>query len=192
MLLAACGDPATSVQPPPEPPPPPSPPVEPAAQIDTLHIKSEAPGLVAYDTTFSVVQGDGHEFILEYDSTGVSQSPENDRWFLKLVLPSEAKYVDSTGRAVAQGDTAQITVRVKQGRFAVELGPDGTQFPSNPAALMFNYGFADVGAKNVNELFVWYQPESGQQWTAQRTTIDRDEFTIIAELEHFSNYAVAW
>ena len=128
---------------------------------------------------------------VSYAEDSLTGGPNKAPWFLRLTLPADAQYVDSTGLFHALGDTVEVRVQVEPDAFGVRLDPHGTVFPT-PAILSFNFEHADVSGKDLDFLRLWYQPHTGYPWAPQPVELDRKGFTIGAELAHFSNYALAW
>ncbi len=147
-----------------------------------------APPLTTYRGSFEAVQGRRTNFEILY-TTGWT--------FLALEIPQSAQLVDETGRPLKRGEAVTITVDVDPVSYAVRFQPHGVTFPRHPARLTFGLTHADWidhTLEDAEALDLWYQPTDTDSWTHQNKEI---EFTIAGqwattELDHFSNYAIAW
>ncbi len=156
----------------------------------TLSQTANAPPLESNSATFAMVQGRGETFKISYVKGLGSSGPS---WFLRIRFPADAQFVDASGAPLAAGDSIEITLDVDPAQFYATFGPHGTRFPGGqPATLTFNYTYADLGGREPADLKIWYQPLPGDPWTPEPTVADVRNNTVTIELDHFSNYAVAW
>jgi hypothetical protein len=157
----------------------------------------DAPPLMAYDTSFTVVQGERAEFVLHYVDPDVGDTGDEwgllGTWFMRLSVPRDAQMLDSGGRLLAAGDTVEVTVTVDPELFNVEFTPHGSIFAGKkPALLEFSLEFAEVADLDPSVLDVWYRTDATDKWNALGTQFDKRGMKLQAPLYHFSGYAVAW
>lgn len=176
----------------------------PAPPAAALRRVVNAPALETYCTSFWVTQGQPKTFEIRYaapleSNGGVEDDDKEDgtgtpgEVFLRLRIPEDARLVDLAGRPVPMGTRVLMTVAVHPSLFVVQFGPHGCGFDGKrPAVLTLNYGRAALGGRNPADLDVWYQPQAGEPWTAEPTTVDLNGNFVRVDLQHFSNYAVAW
>ena len=158
------------------------------APENTLEHASGAPTLETYRTSFTHVAGETTIFALSYRNTSGFKHP-----FLLLQIPPDAEVVGDNGKPVKKGRSVEITVEVDLTKFLVHFGPHGSTFlRSRPAVLWFYYGNAEQSGQNPETLTMWYQPTAGEAWTMLGTEIDTFFGWARAEIDHFSNYAIAW
>jgi hypothetical protein len=158
----------------------------------TIMQSADAPRLMTYDTTFTAIQGQGNTFVVFYQNPWTTENTQGD-WFMKLDVPSDAQFVNEWGEPYADGAVVEITVLIDETRFFVQFGPHGSTFlGKQPAVLMFNYLYADLGDVDPANLKVFYQPSANTEWAAQTSVIEKKGNRILLDIYHFSNYAVAW
>lgn len=158
------------------------------APANTLEQSSEAPLLQTYSTAFTHVQGETTIFSLNYKGESGWTEP-----FLFLVIPPDAEVLDDRGKPVRKGKSVEITVEIDMVKFLVHFGPHGSTFLGRrPATIWFQYKHADQSGQDPNSMTMWYQPAVGEAWTMLDTQIDTFGSWARAEIDHFSNYAVAW
>ena len=159
---------------------------------NTITQSPDAPPLMTYDTTFTAIQGQGNTFVLFYQNPWTEYGTPGE-WFMKLDIPSDAQFVTEAGEPYAYGDVVEITAHVDATRFFVQFGPHGSTFlGKQPAVLMFNYLYADLGGVDPANLKVFYQPSTNTDWEAQTSYVEKRGNRILVDIYHFSNYAVAW
>lgn len=158
----------------------------------------DAPPLMAYDTSFTAVQGERTVFVLHYVDPDVAV-PTSDpwealgSWFMRVSIPKDAQLLDASGSPVAAGDSVEITVLVDREEFLVDFGPHGSTFlGKKPALLEFSLEFAELPPQNPTALDVWYRAYVGEKWSALNTQFDKRGVKLGAPIYHFSGYAVAW
>ncbi len=166
----------------------------PAPPATALRRLTNAPALETYCASFWVTQGQPKTFDIRYAEPLSADSGSGlAEVFLRLRIPEDARLVDLAGRPVPMGTRVLITVAVHPNLFVVQFGPHGAGFDGKrPAVLTLNYRWANLGGRDPVDLDVWYQPEAGTSWTQEPTTVDLTGNTVRVNLQHFSNYAVAW
>lgn len=148
----------------------------------------DAPQLESYATSFTHVQGKTTIFSLNYEVPNSWYKPA----FLFLEIPPDAQVLNEQGVPIGEGESVQITVEIDMKKFLVHFGPHGSTFlGSRPAKLWFKYDHAELAGR-VEDLTMWYQAQVGDEWVALETTLDTFGPWAWAEIDHFSNYAVAW
>jgi hypothetical protein len=180
LLTAACSESSGPIEAPPA-----------FVKGEPLRHGLDAPALLTDSASFAVVQGEGDTLVVFYDNPRTPEPDEGD-WFVKLVVPGDAQYVDVAGNPRTDGDSVVITLDIDPQSYSVRLEPHGSTFPGDAAVLCFNYKYADLRGRDARNLHIWYQGEVGDTWTAQATTFDQRGFRIFADLAHFSNYSIAW
>jgi hypothetical protein len=155
------------------------------------------PPLDQFQVSFWAVRGQPRSAQINYGgATGGPPQP-----FLRLDVTNPV-YVPGRG-TLAPGDSVLLTVTVDPVNILVQLEPSGVQF-GQPAALSVWYGGAggdlngdgavDSADADIESqlLRVWYQEGAADPWaeiSAVQSSLDR---TFTAQLQHFSNYAVAY
>ncbi len=154
-----------------------------------VQLKPGAPPLARPLATFWAVQGRETGTTIEYRPWG---GVEPTHPFLQFTLSANTQVIDQAGRALAPGDSIEIEVRVVPGRLKVRLKPEGLRFAGEPARLEISYLYGEVPAATARPLAIYYQPEDGSAWQQARSWIDRQRTAVLADIAHFSNYAVAY
>ncbi len=168
-----------------------------------LRHSPDAPPLMAYDTSFTAVQGQRTEFVLHYVNPYVVLSAVDPSeldgwemvgsWFMRVSIPKDAQLLDESGTPLAAGDSVEITVLVDAEEFLVDFGPHGSTFlGKKPALLEFSLEFAQLADLDAATLDVWYRAAVGAKWSALNTQFDKRGMKLAAPIYHFSGYAVAW
>jgi len=149
-----------------------------------LRQRADAPRLVEYQTSFTVIQGDKAEYTTYY---------EDGTKFMWFYIPHRAQLINEYGEPAARGEAVEVTVSIDPESFSISFGPHGSTFVQNfPAELYFSLAYADLGGCDPNNASVWYQPTTSDPWSDQASQWDYYNGWISTELYHFSNYAVAW
>ncbi len=155
-----------------------------------VRLTPDAPRPAASEATFWAVQGHETGVDIGYRS---SARLGTDQPFLRFRVPAGTRLIDPTGRPLAEGDSVRIVVRVVPGQLAVQLAPSGLRFEGQEAArLTLSYRYGDIAGRPTGDLAIWYQPDGGGPWQEQRGRVDWDAKAIVADILHFSNYAVAY
>jgi len=173
--------------------PPPGHIVTDTTRPDVLQLIDGAPQLETYDTTFWAVQGQPTNFTIHYLATDPATGELLK--FLKLKVPHTSQLIDPDGNHLAYGDSLLIGVKVSENELAVELGPHGTIFGEEPLEFIIDYAYADLSSdpsKTEADLALWYQPAPDEPWSLLSSEVDYRGKWVVAYLNHFSNYAVAW
>ena len=158
----------------------------------------EAPPLETYQTAFWAVQGRQTTVRINYLAPDVNDSLSGSlQKFLVLTIPPGAQIVPPGNQPLAHGDSLQMTLTLDTVAMEATLQPHGTIFASAvPLQLSIWYVYADlpfeVGAPGSETLGLWYQSEDGEPWEPLVSSLDQRGSALIAELTHFSNYAVAF
>ena len=112
--------------------------------------------------------------------------------YLILTIPSDGQFVDSLGKALPKGSTVKLTVHADKTNIELQFGPHGSTFSKNPAKLQISRLFTDLMGHLGSDLKVWYQPTTGTNWTQLATAVDFDRWWLVSDIDHFSNYHVAY
>lgn len=165
-----------------------------------------APPLEAYELSFWAVRGRKASIRIDYAE---AQSPDQDHTkngkFLRLDIPADALLSYPDGTPFEDGDAVLVSISVDPSRFLVQLEPSGLVFdPASPARLQIWYGNADADLNRDGEvdetdeaigrdwLRMWYQAGPGAPWSAWDAVHTKAEKRFMADLIHFSGYAVSW
>jgi hypothetical protein len=155
------------------------------------------PPLDQFQVSFMAVSGQPSSVQINYQGAG-GGAPQP---FLRLDV-ADPTYVPGRGN-LAPGDSVRMTVTVDPVNIMVHLEPSAIQF-GQPAGLSVWYGGAggDLNGDGAvdgadadiesQSLKVWYQEGPADPWTAIAATQSPGDRTFTAELQHFSNYAVAY
>lgn len=151
--------------------------------------KPGAPPLATTHTRFWAVQGKESGAVIAYrESAGVPGLS-----FLEFTVPAQARMVDPTGRPLARGDSIEIEIRVVPGQLAARFSPCGLVFEGkHPAQLAVSYLYGEVPTEAARKLAIWYLPPDDAPWQEEASRLDRRHATVVAQISHFSNYAVAY
>ncbi|MDH3496961.1 MAG: hypothetical protein OER21_09370 [Gemmatimonadota bacterium] len=153
-----------------------------------------APQLETYAAAFWAVQGQRTTFRLHYlapeqDSAGDGELQKH----LVVTIPAFTQIVRPDGTCLSEGDSLSISVTVDGSDLAVELGPDGTAFTGDPLHLSLWLDYADLRpGLDAQSLRIWYRPPDSDDWEPQPTRVIAAGKALLADLRHFSNYAVAY
>lgn len=167
--------------------------------LSFLRQAPNAPALSTYDTTFVATKGRNSELEIEYRPRPGDDEGED---MLRFRIPGDALQSRPDGRAIRQGDTVHIRVRVvDNGAFNFEFHPAGLRFSrSSPAELRVNYHFAhpdfngDGRVDDDDEDFEfgwWRQEMPGQPWERIGSARLHDLTEVRAEIDGFTRYALA-
>jgi hypothetical protein len=155
------------------------------------------PPLDQFQVRFTAVRGQTSSVQINYQGPAGSAAQP----FLRLDV-TDPVFVPGRGD-LSPGDSVTMTVTVDPVNVLVNLEPSGIRF-GQPAALSMWYGGAggDLNGDGVVDradadiesgpLTIWCLENPGDPWWAMstvRSTLDR---TLIVDLQHFSNYAVAY
>jgi hypothetical protein len=141
--------------------------------------------LVPHDTSFLIVVGRQATHTLPFVG---GKFP-----FLKLVIPKDAEFFDASGSDLNKGDTVRVTLAIDRVYAAISFGPHGSLFMGKkPATLYLNYYALDLRGRVPTTASIWYQPTSGDAWTALATDTDIKNWWLVTPIYHFSNYAIAY
>lgn len=162
--------------------------------------------LETYTASFWAVSGE-HRFI-QINYVGSENDYGNGDGvlpFLRLDIPPLALKRLPDGSRIAWGDSVLITVSVDPLRIAVSLEPSGLRFSErDPATLQIWYTGAggDLNSDGVVDeqdayieqklLSLWYQKKPGWPWRKITTQHSMADKWFVAELKHFSGYAVSY
>lgn len=154
-----------------------------------LRFASWAPPLETYDTTFTLVQG-----VPSSDTIYFKRRPgeATRELFMVLAIPWTATFVDSSGNTLAPGSEVRLSVQVDRDVVRLNFGPHGSTFTLKPARLYIWWQNTDLQGRSGTGLELWYRPETGSAWTALQTQVSASSKWLVADLYHFSNYAVAY
>jgi hypothetical protein len=161
----------------------------PASAGTILRFATWAPKLTTYDTTFTVVQGKASADTIYFVKRPIDFVPVP---FMILSTPADGQFVDSLGRSLQKGSTVKLTVKVDTAAVEIHFGPHGSTFAKSPAQLKIFWLFTDLMGHKGSDLRMWYQPTVGTDWTKLSTAVNMDWFWLISEIDHFSNYHVAY
>jgi hypothetical protein len=163
--------------------------------VDTTYVPAPlrfapwAPPLETYDTTFTLVQGTASADTIFFRP----RAGETEReLFMVLAVPATARFVDAAGRPLASGSTVFLTVKVDDKLVKLDFGPHGSTFTTKPARLSIWWQNTDLQGRSGSGLELWYQPTNNKSWSALATQVSTAFTWLVADLYHFSNYAVAY
>jgi hypothetical protein len=172
---------------------------------DRLHIvrqDSLAPPLLTTRDSFYARVGDGREMKLYYQGTVPGDTGEE---FVHFEVPGDGLWRRPDGSLFAPGDSVLITVTVVDpDRFVFRFEPAGLQFSSeHPARLKVKYllgdhDFDDDGDEDgvdldiEQQLGLWHQATPGGLWQQLGAVRFEELDEINANINSFSQYAVAW
>lgn len=164
-------------------------PVETSYVPAPLRFASWAPPLETYDTTFTLVQG-----VASADSIFFKKRPgaSSRDLFMVLAIPVGATFVDAAGRPLSAGSTVRLTVKADRNVVKLNFGPHGSTFTRKPARLYIWWQNTDLQGRSGGGLQLWYQATTGTMWSALGTQVSAASTWLVADLYHFSNYAVAY
>jgi hypothetical protein len=148
-----------------------------------------APPLETYDTTFTGVQGQASSDTIYFERRPGAATRE---LFMVLEIPASATFVDASGRALSPGSVVRLSVEVDREVVRLSFGPHGSTFTSKPARLYIWWQNTDLQGRPGSGLQLWYSPESDGVWRASQTQVSAANAWVVADLYHFSNYAVAY
>jgi len=163
---------------------------------------SLAPPLVATRDSFWAKVGDGRELKLYYQGAIPSDTGEE---FLHFEVPGDGLLRRPDGALFGAGDSILITVTVVDpDRFVFQFEPAGLRFRTDhPAKLKVRYllgehDFDEDGDEDAvdveieQQLDLWHQSTPGGTWRRVGAVRFSDLDEINANIESFSQYAVAW
>jgi hypothetical protein len=154
-----------------------------------MHQRAGAPALGATQVSFWAVQGSNSKARLQYQSAA-GQEAET---FLEFNINPKTQLVDPTGHPLAPGDSILITINAVPGDLAATFAPEGLVFSGKKLPeLSISYAYGDVPVDPAIQLAVWYVPSDGGPLQQQPSVIDQSDQTVVADIHHFSNYAVAY
>ena len=158
----------------------------------TLKQASSAPALESNTQVFPLVQGSGGMIKVYYTDPDPNDEVEPD-WLLKIQVPESTQLVDPSGRMLEEGDTLLVSVTPDPTSFMAHFEPHGTRFMGkHPVKLAFSFRHGDLGDQDPGKLAIWYRATEADKWTRMLTEVDKRGSMILMDLEHFSNYAVAF
>lgn len=199
-LLGACADSAGPV--------PPQLAARETVELRTLHTPhflvqaATAPPLEALQASMWIVRGERQTLEVKY--TNPTEDPAAVLGFLKLEFHDSTLVARPDGTPIATGDSVLVTVSIDPRLFVVRLEPTGLRFnPLEPARLRVRYhnadpdlngdGSVDAGDDAIGRrLGLFRRDETDAFWVQLRAKNDTLEQKFDADLEHFSDYAVAW
>ena len=174
----------------------------PEAQLNFVLQDPLAPPLLATRDSFWARVGDGRELKLYYQGAIPGDSGEE---FLHFEVPGDGLYRHPNGSLFAPGDSILITVTVADpARFVFQFEPAGLQFRADhPAKMKVRYllgekdfdGDGDEDAADgqiEQQLGLWHQATPGGNWRQIGAVNFSDLDEIDANIQSFSQYAVAW
>lgn len=145
------------------------------------------------------VRGETRSVRIDYEDDGGSGE------FLEFTVTAGALLQRPDGSLFAEGDSVLITISFDRERYLLEMQPSGLVFSQvEPALLQVWYGGADGdlnGDGSVDSvdqyieedlLGVWYQEKGDEPWSAVTAAHSVDQKWFVANLFHFSGYAVSW
>jgi hypothetical protein len=107
----------------------------------------------------------------------------------------KTQLVDPTGGPLAEGDSILISLVLDRQELKVEFLPHGLVFAGKEPmelAVWYVYGNLTNGeGKTESDLDIWYQAFDGAPWSDLNALHPRGQ-ALIADVYHFSNFAVAW
>ena len=154
-----------------------------------LRFASWAPPLETYDTTFTLVQGAASSDTIYFMKRPGAATRE---LFMVLAIPATATFVDTSGRTLTPGSEVRLAVQVDRDVVRLSFGPHGSTFTRKPARLYIWWQNTDLQGRSGNGLELWYRPGAGSAWRALETQVSAAHTWLVADLYHFSNYAVAY
>lgn len=159
--------------------------------INILAPAPDAPELQTYSMSFWAVKGQAKTVQINYErKPGQSQAQP----FLRVQIPADAMLRRPNGSPIAAGDSIRISIDIERRQFLVHLEPHGLVFrDERPLNLKIWYRYASL-PRGLDErlLDLNYQPTDGLPWLSLGAQQSTTEDWVSKNLNHFSNYAVAW
>lgn len=158
-----------------------------------------SPALAASEVSFWAVKGEDADVEIRYQPLPGQSSGER---CLRFRLDDDSLLRHPDGRAIRQGDSVRITIRVVDyEQFHFEFSPAGLRFdPAEPAELRVSYQFADPdfngdgvvdGRDEDFEFGFWRQERAGRRWERIGSARLHDLEEVRADLDGFTRYALA-
>lgn len=161
-----------------------------SAGREAVALKPGAPLLASTGASIWAVQGTRTHLAIAFRHSSDGEAPAS---FLEFTIPGNVQLVDPEGRPLSRGDSILIEVHVVPGRLAAQFAPHGLTFGGRGrATLAMHYGYGDLQNRSPRGLGIWYRPDCDEPWQPQRSKIDYKAARVVAAIEHFSNYAVAF
>ncbi|HET7585362.1 MAG TPA: hypothetical protein VFK13_10660 [Gemmatimonadaceae bacterium] len=169
---------------------------------DSLTFLSPAPDLPPFPVTtvsFFAVRDENREVRLFYAKRpGDLDSTE----FVRFEIPGGALTSGPNGAPLV-GDSILITLTISDpSRLIVSFEPAGLRF-ARPARLRIKYAEADddfnhdgsvdsEDSSDEDEFFIWRQEQVGQPWVRLGSVRVKDQKEVEAEIDGFTNFAIAF
>lgn len=168
---------------------------------DSVHLLQQspaAPPLRTYQVSFWLHKGRESTIRVNYlPAAGESVGKP----FLRFSVPKQSLEAGGGGAALKPGDSVLVTLTIDRLDFAVHFEPSGVRFSRQfPADLAIWYTNAnpDLNGDGVvdgadqartGKVAIWYR---GRSWSELPSLNDTKQQYVMAELGHFSQYAVSW
>jgi hypothetical protein len=159
--------------------------------INILAPAPNTPPLETYSVNFWAVRGQAKTVQVNYQMRpGESRAQP----FMRIQIPADALFRRPNGSTIAVGDSIRISVNIERDQFLVHLQPHGLVFrDERPLNLKMWYRYASLPlGLDERRLDLNYQPIEGLPWITLGAEQSTSENWVSKNLNHFSNYAVAW
>jgi hypothetical protein len=160
-----------------------------------------APRLQTYRVSFWAKRGTQTTIFVNYRRATGQWLPDP---FLRFKIPINGLVAGAGGVPLDRGDSVHITMLIDSVSFNVVFQPSGVVFSkSSPARLAIWYqnadpdldadGDVDADDRALEEqLAIWYRGTKAEAWKQLSSKNDTMQEYVATELNHFSQYAVAW
>lgn len=157
---------------------------------EPISLVASAPALETASLQFWAVQGKPRSVLIRYLP---KPGEKEGKVFLRFTIPAKASLVDPDGRRLARGDSLLISVIPVPGKLEAELLPHGLVFADGvPAQLDISFYYGDTRGRPTDQLGTWYFPPDGSQPEPVYSVVNARGWMVQGQIEHFSNYAVAY
>jgi hypothetical protein len=174
----------------------------PNAQLHIIKESPTAPPLAASQASFWAKVGESRELRLGYKGLTPTDTGEE---LLRFEVAGDALFRKPDGTAFQAGDSILITITiVDTTRFLFRFDPSGLQFnPAQPARLKVYYyqanhdfngdGVIDSADTNIeHQLDVWRRESVSAPWFPNGSVKFEQLEEIDANIQSFTEYAIAW
>jgi hypothetical protein len=181
--LTACGDNATA-------------PTRADTELSFLRLRIGVPELASPEVSFWATYDEERRARIVY---GALPGSTDSVTLVDFTVPSQSLSQRPDGSRLGPGDSIRVTISVIDPvRMIVRFEPSGLKFSSSrPARLRLALGLADLDLQGVDsalgaQLHIWRQERAGDPWVQMPSTVDVERGDVTADINGFTNYAVAY